>query len=175
MAKVKFDFTDKQNILRIEGWARDGLDDKQIAANIGYNETYFSELKGRITELSEALKKGRAPLDVIVESTLYRRAIGMKIKTQQAFKVKEVTYTEEGKRFETERVEIVELDQELPPDPTSMIFWLKNRKPEQWNKQTEKVDITTNGKDFKTDPIIIEVIDSRDKVDAKDSDNTDIQ
>lgn len=145
MAKPKFDFNDKQNLVRIEGWARDGLDDKQIAANIGYNETYFSELKGKIPKLSEALKKGRAPLDIIVESTLYRRAIGMKIKTQQAFKVKTVSYTDEGKRCEVESIEIVNLEQELPPDPTSMIFWLKNRKPEHWNKQPEKVDVTSNG------------------------------
>ncbi|MDD3229597.1 MAG: hypothetical protein PHE09_10315 [Oscillospiraceae bacterium] len=148
MAKVKFDFKDPQNILRIEGWARDGLDDKQIAANIGYNETYFSELKGRISELSEALKKGRAPLDIVVESTLYRRAIGTKIKVQQAIKVKDVYYDEQGRRCQTERVEIIELEQEVPSDPTSMIFWLKNRKPEQWNKQAEKLDVTTNGKDI---------------------------
>lgn len=148
MAKIKFDFTDKQNILRIEGWARDGLDDKQIAANIGYNETYFSELKGKIPELSEALKKGRAPLDVLVESTLYRKSIGMKIKVQQAIKVKDVYYDDQGRRCQTERVEIVDLDQEVPPDTTAGIFWLKNRKPEQWNRQPDKVDVTTNGKDI---------------------------
>lgn len=158
MAKVKFDFYDKQNMLRIEGWARDGLDDKQIAFNIGYNETYFSELKGRIAELSEALKKGRAPLDIIVESTLYRRATGMKVKTQQAFKVKEVTYTDDGKRCETERIEVVNLEQDLPPDPTSMIFWLKNRKPEQWNKQPEKLDVTTNGNDIAPQKVNLNIV-----------------
>ena len=46
MAKPKFDFKDEENLIRIESWARDGLNDKQIAENIGYNETYFSELKG---------------------------------------------------------------------------------------------------------------------------------
>lgn len=144
MAKIKFDFKDPQNQLRIEGWARDGLDDKQIAANIGYNETYFSELKGRIPELSEALKKGRAPLDIVVESTLYRRAVGMKVKSQQAFKVKDVYYDEAGRRCETERIETVDVEQDLPPDPTSMIFWLKNRKPEQWNQQPIKIESESN-------------------------------
>lgn len=53
MAKPKFDFDDEQNLIRIEGWARDGLDDKQIAANIGYSEAHFSVLKGKLPKLSK--------------------------------------------------------------------------------------------------------------------------
>ena len=140
MAKPKFDFKDPHNLIRIEGWARDGLDDKQIAANIGYNETYFSELKGKIPELSKALKNGRAPLELKVENTLYTKATGMKVKVQQAIKVKDVYYDEEGRRCENERIEIVELEQEIPPDTTACIFWLKNRKPEQWNKPAPRID-----------------------------------
>nr|DAY52865.1 MAG TPA: terminase small subunit [Caudoviricetes sp.] len=140
MAKPKFDFNDPHNLIRIEGWARDGLDDKQIAANIGYNETYFSELKGKLPELSKALKSGRAPLELKVENTMYKKATGMTIKVQQAIKVKDVYYDEEGRRCEKERVEIVELEQEVPPDTTAGIFWLKNRKPEQWNKSSPKTD-----------------------------------
>lgn len=57
MAKPKFDFDDEQNLIRIEGWARDGLDDKQIAANIGYSEAHFSVLKGKLPKLSKANMK----------------------------------------------------------------------------------------------------------------------
>ena len=145
MAKPKFDFKDPHNLIRIEGWARDGLDDKQIAANIGYNETYFSELKGQIPELSKALKNGRAPLELKVENTLYKKATGMTIKIQQAVKVKEVYFDEEGRRCEKEHVEVVELEQEVPPDTTAGIFWLKNRKPKQWNVPSLKGDDTTVG------------------------------
>lgn len=148
MAKPKFDFKDKQNLIRIESWARDGLDDKQIAANIGYNETYFSELKGQIPELSEALKNGRAPIDFAIESKIYRKAMGMKVTVQQAVKIKDVYFDEEGRRCEKERVEVVELEQEVPPDTTAGIFWLKNRKPGQWNRpaprSSEDDDIPSN-------------------------------
>lgn len=149
MAKLKFDFTDKHNLLRIEGWAKDGATDKQIASNVGYNETYFSELKSRIPELSEALKKGRAPLDVIVENKLFQKAVGSKVKVQQAIKVKEVYYDDEGRRCENEHVEIVELEQEIPPETTAQIFWLKNRKPEQWNKPAPRIEDTEVPKDIK--------------------------
>lgn len=140
MAKPKFDFKDKQNLIRIESWARDGLDDKQIAANIGYNETYFSELKGKISELSEALKNGRAPIDFAIESKIYRKAMGMRVTVQQAVKVKKVYFDEEGHRCEEEHVEIVDLEQEVPPDTTAGIFWLKNRKPVQWNKPMPRIE-----------------------------------
>lgn len=39
-----------------------------------------------------------------------------------------------------ERVEIVELEQEVPPDTTAGIFWLKNRKPEQWNRPAPRIE-----------------------------------
>lgn len=140
MAKPKFDFDDEQNLIRIEGWARDGLDDKQIAANIGYSEAHFSVLKGKLPKLSKALKNGRAPIDFAIESKIYRKAMGMKVLVQQAIKVKDVYFDEEGRRCEKERVEIVELEQEVPPDTTAGIFWLKNRKPEQWNRSAPRVD-----------------------------------
>lgn len=144
MAKPKFDFKDMQNIIRIEGWARDGLDDKQIAANIGYNETYFYELKAKIPELSEALARGRAPLEFAVESKVYRRAIGGTVKRQQAVKVKDVYFDEEGRRCERERVEVVDLEDELPSDMSAAFFWLRNRKPKVWNKPMPKEDDETS-------------------------------
>lgn len=140
MAKPKFDFDDEQNLIRIEGWARDGVDDKQIAANIGYSEAHFSVLKGKLPKLSKALKNGRAPIDFAIESKIYRKAMGMKVMVQQAIKVKDVYFDEEGRRCEKERVEIVELEQEVPPDTTAGIFWLKNRKPEQWNRPVPRIE-----------------------------------
>lgn len=53
-------------------------------------------------------------------------------------------FDEEGRRCENERIEIVELEQEVPPDTTAGIFWLKNRKPEQWNKQIPKIEDDRN-------------------------------
>lgn len=138
--KSKFDFEDPENLVRIEGWARDGLDDKQIAAKIGYNESHFSTLKGKIAKLSNALKKGRAPLEYAVENNLYKKTTWTKIKTQQAIKLRDIYYDENGNRCQKERVEVVDLIQEVPPDTTASIFWLKNRKPEVWNKPAPRIE-----------------------------------
>ena len=140
MAKPKFHIKAPQNLITIQLRSTDRLDDKQIAAIIGYNETYFSELKGKIPELSKALKNGRAPLELKVENTLYTKATGMKVKVQQAIKVKDVYYDEEGRRTEKESKEKVELEQEIPPDTRAGIFCLKSRKPEQWNKPAPRID-----------------------------------
>ena len=152
--KTKFDFTDSQNLLRIEGWARDGLDDKDIAKNTGYNETYFCELKSKYPELADAIKKGRAPLEVIVESKLLRRALGMKIEVEQAFKCKRVWFDENGNRNEEEEIKTIILNQEIPPDTTAQIFWLKSKKPKIWNVQPIRIDATTNGNDISNKELV---------------------
>lgn len=43
----------------MEGWARDGLTDEQIAQNIGITTTTLYVWKNKYSEISEALKRGR--------------------------------------------------------------------------------------------------------------------
>lgn len=75
-------------------------------------------------EFRGALKDGKRIADAEVADKLHQRATGYRWTEQQAIKVKKDQYQEE--------VEIVEVEKEVPPDPTSMIFWLKNRDPERW-------------------------------------------
>ena len=135
MAKAKYDFTDSNVLAKLEEYARDGLNDKQIAECFGYNETYFCELKGKITELSKALKKGRAPLNYHVENILFKKCIGYKQVVRKPFKVKEKYYDSKGRLCEKEKVEVVDVEETVFPDVTAQIFWLKNRKPKQWNRK----------------------------------------
>lgn len=134
--KAKYDFDNDNTILaKIEELARDGAQDKDIAAYLGYNESHFSELKGKYSKLSNALKKGRSPLDFNVENSLFRKCIGYKEKVQKPIKVKEKYYDEQGRICERERVEVVEYEETIFPEVTAQIFWLKNRKPKFWNRQ----------------------------------------
>lgn len=65
-----------EGLLKIQGWARDGLSDKQIAHNIGITQTTLYEWQKRFPELSEALKKGKEVVDREVENALLKRAMG---------------------------------------------------------------------------------------------------
>jgi hypothetical protein len=137
--------------LIVEGLARDGLDNKDIAKYLGYSESHFSNLVNSISQLSQALKKGRKPLEIIVENSLYRRATGMKVTTQVRRFMEKRCQCEGGDREcpdckGTGKVIITDVElvqetiSELPPDVGAAAFWLKQKKPDIWNRQPEKTE-----------------------------------
>lgn len=69
---------ESDNLLRLEGWARDGLTDEQIAHNIGINRTTLYVWKAKYTDFSDALKRGKEVVDILVENALLKSAMGYK-------------------------------------------------------------------------------------------------
>lgn len=129
----------EEGLTKIEAWARDGLIDKQIAQNIGIAEGTLYDWKNRFEEISKALKRGKEVVDIQVENALLKRALG--------YEYEEIT-TEYGN--ETKRVR-----KQVVPDTTAQIFWLKNRKPEQWrDKQDVRVDGSLETEKTKLDDLI---------------------
>lgn len=126
MAKGKYqEWLTPEGLLKIEGWARDGLIDEQIAQNIGIRAATLYEWKKRFPEISEALKRGKEVVDRQVENALLKRALGYE-------------YEEVKEKFEggilTERTVT---KKEVVADTTAQIFWLKNRKPDTWRDKPE--------------------------------------
>ena len=71
MAKGKYEKWLKEEILLLlEGWARDGLTDEQIAKNIGIGERTLYEWKEKYPQISQSLKKGKEVVDYEVENAL---------------------------------------------------------------------------------------------------------
>ncbi len=112
----------------IEGWARDGLTDEQIAKNIGISRSTLNEWKKKYSDISDTLKRGKEVIDRQVENSLLKRALGYE-------------YEEVSEKFEygvlTERKVT---KKQVVPDTTAQIFWLKNRKPSVWRDRAQ-VDI----------------------------------
>lgn len=76
MAKGKYEkWLKKENLLLLEGWARDGLTDEQIAKNIGITLSTFYEWKKKYSDISESLKKGKEVVDYQVENALLSSAL----------------------------------------------------------------------------------------------------
>lgn len=119
-------------LTEIEDWVRNGATDKEIADRLRISEDSFYEYKKRFSEFSESLKKSKDFVDAQVENALLERALGGKVTLKRPFKVKRNVF-ENGRRIE-EKEEIVLADYEeyVTPDTTAQIFWLKNRRPEQW-------------------------------------------
>ncbi|MCG4280900.1 transposase, partial [Lacticaseibacillus saniviri] len=71
-----------EGLAQLEGWARDGLTDEQIAKNIGIRRTTLYDWKKKYSDISDALKKGKEVVDRQVENALLKRALGMATRTK---------------------------------------------------------------------------------------------
>ena len=76
MAKGKYEYwlTD-DGLTLLEGWARDGLTDEQIAHNMGISARTLYEWKEKYPQISQSLKKGKEVVDFEVENALLQAAI----------------------------------------------------------------------------------------------------
>ena len=71
MAKGKYEYwITPEGLLKIEGWARDGLTDEQIAENIGISRSTLNMWKNRYSDISDTLKRGKDVIDLQVENAL---------------------------------------------------------------------------------------------------------
>ena len=133
MIKYKEWLKDDKLIL-LNGWARRGLTDEQMAHNMDICKQTFCLWKKQYPEFLAAVKKGKEIIDIEVESALLRRALGYK-----TIEVK--TETDEMGNIKT-----VETVKEVAPETVAQIYWLKNRRPKDWNERKENIfNIDNNG------------------------------
>jgi len=160
--KNRLDYTDSMLLLEIEGLARDGFDDCQIAEILDVGPEAFSKNKrkrhpdGSKSLLSLALERGRRPLSVLVENALYKRAIGQIVKTKAT--VTRFLELPDGTVTDTKIVQVTETETELPGDVNAQTFWLKHHKPDMYNVQPIRVDMTTKGNELQNEPPRITLI-----------------
>lgn len=121
------EWLERDKLILLEGWARDGLTDEQIAKNIGISRASLYEWKKKEVDIFDALKKGKEVIDFEVENALLKRALGYTITI------------EEEKLDKYGDVHTLKKDVHVPGDTTAMIFWLKNRRKEQWREKVEVV------------------------------------
>lgn len=115
----------------IEGWAKDGLTNKEIAKNMGVSLNVFNRWKTENEVFASFLKKSKNVADRQVENALFKRAVGF----EYAETTEERVFNPLKNKFEmvvTKKVNKVVL-----PDTTAQIFYLKNRKPDTWRDRRE--------------------------------------
>ena len=119
------DWTCEDGLLRIQGWARDGLTEEQICHNMGIGRTTFLRWKKRCPAIQAHLKKGKEVVDILVENALLKSALGY-------------TYDEiKTEIFPDGTQKVTHTLKEVQPNSTAQIFWLKNRKPKEWRDRRE--------------------------------------
>ncbi len=126
------DWLTVDGLTTLRGWARDGLSNAQLAQRMGICADTLYAWKKRFPEMDDALRRGKAVVDIQVENALLKRALG--------YSYTEVT-RELKKSAETGEYELVvtkTVKKESPPDVSAQMFWLKNRKPEMWREKREE-------------------------------------
>lgn len=101
-----------------------GATDKQLARILGIGVRTLHRWKKDHPEFMDALSEGKDEADQKVIESLFRRATGyshpdVHITNYQGV----ITQTAITKHY--------------PPDTTAAIFWLKNRKPDEWRDRQE--------------------------------------
>lgn len=131
MAKGKYEYwLTPEGLLKLEGWARDGLTDEQIAENMGINKATLYRWKEKYCDICDTLKRGKEVVNFQVENALLKRALG--------YEYEEVSEKYESGTLTEKKV----TKKQVVPDTTAQIFWLKNRRPDKWK---DKQDVQVSG------------------------------
>lgn len=101
-----------------------GATDKKLIDFFGVTESTFYLWKQIHKDFSESIKNAKDERDELVERSLLERASG---------------YSHPDTHISVASGEVIKTSiiKHYPPDPTSMIFWLKNRQPEKWRDRRE--------------------------------------
>lgn len=164
MAKGKYEYwITPEGLLKLEGWARDGLTDEQIAQNMGIDAATLYRWKKKYSEICESLKKGKEVVDRQVENALLKRALGYRYTEDKYISVPmdQAEYFEKLEEYmnkykfehpdatadelmliregfpKTKEMLTERKIKEVVPDTTAQIFWLKNRRPDKWRDRQE--------------------------------------
>lgn len=130
MARGKYqEWLEPESLVLLEGWARDGLTDEQIADNIGITRATLYNWKNKYIDIFDAIKKGKEVADYEVENAMHKSAIGYFVEETK-------TYINEVEGVKTRRVE--KTKKWIAPNTAAQIFWLKNRRPDKWRDKPEE-------------------------------------
>lgn len=111
---------------KIKQLAQEGKIDKQISEIIGIKERTLNLWKEKDWEFYACLKENKQIANEMVEASAFKRALGFE----------NTVHTEKT----TNRGDVVQVAETTyyPPDPTSIIFFLKNRDPSKWKDRREE-------------------------------------
>lgn len=135
------------NIRHIEQWARRGATGKAIAAKLGMATSTFKKYLSlgrrgdeRYKALADAFARGSEVSDDEIETALFNRARGMEYTERTVERVLN------KRTMEYEEVCTKQVTRYYPPDPTSCMFWLTNRRPDRWQyRRKEQEEEKTEG------------------------------
>lgn len=139
MAKKKY--IEEDFPLMAQDYARRGLNDIQIAKKLGVSIRSYYEYQQKYPQFSQAIKKGKSPVDVMVENAFLKRALGFEYEEiHTEYRLKDKKKSEKEKEPKAIPVVIKKIKKFFPPDVAAGFIWLKNRRSQRW-KDKHELDI----------------------------------
>lgn len=129
-------------LLRVKGWARDGLTDEQIADKMHISPSTFYSWQNKYSEFSETISAGKAPVDEIAVDSLFKSVTGYYVTVKEPIKLKTKKQLKDKGTIEEEHIEYVERQIYIPGNVNAQIYWTKNRKSRQWKDRPVDVAIS---------------------------------
>jgi len=109
---------------RVKLLALRGFTDAEMSKIIGVSEATFNAWKKKNEGFLESIKDWKAVADGEVEASLFHRAKGYSHPEDKIF-------NDNGCPL------VVPTTKHYPPDSTAAIYWLKNRRPQEWRDKQE--------------------------------------
>lgn len=108
--------------LLAEQYAMEGMIDTEIAKMLGVAPSKFYEYQKKYTEFRESIKRGKQPVDFVIEKALLKRAMGYEYEETER----------EADPLTKQVTKIKKKTKEMPGNVLAQRIWLFNRKPEKW-------------------------------------------
>lgn len=108
-----------------------GATDGELADFFNVCEATINNWKRDFPEFLESIKKGKIEADMNVVNSLYKRATGYEHDEDKIF-------NNNGEPL------IVPTIKHYPPEPTAIIYWLNNRRRQNWKARVENTNTNVN-------------------------------
>ena len=107
-----------------------GATNDEIADAFGISVRTLIRWIKKYDTLKESIDRGKMTADAKVEKSLYQRAIGYEVTDEE-------NLIEMDKDGNMKPIKIKKTKKNIPPDTMACMYWLNNRKREDWNNKSK--------------------------------------
>ncbi len=136
-----------ENLTLLRGMACVDKSCEQIAACMGVSLSTLRRWQKRYPEIAAALSFGKDNADYAVMEALHRKAVGYTTPVKKTYKVKHTEFDpDSGKKvLEYEELQTGIDETHVPADTRAEIFWLQNRRGEEWGQGKAEPESESGG------------------------------
>lgn len=116
----------EEGLLKVEGWARSGLTDKEIASKMGVSYTTLKDYKVKYPSISSSIAKGKADSLELAERMVFEHIRGFE------YDETETSIIQDG-AGNTQQKKVTRKKKKALPNDRMLQFYLRNRYPDEWN------------------------------------------